>query len=102
MTNGGLTRTHAPNPGSPAINRGGTCPATDQTGLFRYIAAPCDAGSVEIGATATPPPVAQTPPTPAADAHARPATARRSAPRARRRRGSRGKVKCVKKKRKKK
>jgi hypothetical protein len=56
LPNGGLTRTHAPNPGSPAINRGGTCPATDQIGLFRYIAAPCDAGSVEIGATATPPP----------------------------------------------
>jgi hypothetical protein len=61
INNGGLTRTHAPNPTSPAINRGGTCPATDQTGLFRYIAAPCDAGSVEIGATATPPPVAQQP-----------------------------------------
>jgi hypothetical protein len=63
LPNGGLTRTHAPNPGSPAINRGGTCPATDQTGLFRYIAAPCDAGSVEIGATATPPPIPSTGPT---------------------------------------
>jgi hypothetical protein len=60
----GLTRTHAPNPGSPAINRGGTCPATDQTGLFRYIAAPCDAGAVEIGATATPPPAPQAAPGP--------------------------------------
>ncbi len=56
VPNGGLTRTHAPNPGSPAINRGGSCPATDQTGLFRYIAAPCDAGAFEVGATATPPP----------------------------------------------
>jgi hypothetical protein len=56
LLNGGLTRTHAPNPGSPAIDRGGACPATDQAGLFRYIAAPCDAGALEIGATATPPP----------------------------------------------
>jgi CSLREA domain-containing protein len=61
LPNGGPTRTHAPNPGSPAINRGGTCAATDQIGLFRYIAAPCDAGSVEIGATSVPPPSNATP-----------------------------------------
>lgn len=61
LLNGGLTRTHAPNLGSPAIDRGGACPATDQTGLFRYIAAPCDAGALEIGATATPPPAAPQP-----------------------------------------
>lgn len=64
LLNGGLTRTHAPNPGSPAIDRGGACPATDQTGLFRYIAAPCDAGALEIGATATPPPTPPTAPRP--------------------------------------
>jgi CSLREA domain-containing protein len=64
LPNGGLTRTRAPNPGSPAIDRGGTCPATDQIGLFRYIAAPCDAGSVEIGATSTPPPAVSQPPGP--------------------------------------
>lgn len=63
LNNGGLTRTHLLNPGSPAINRGGTCAATDQTGLFRYIAAPCDAGSLEIGATATPPPIVTPGPT---------------------------------------
>ncbi len=54
LPNGGLTRTHAPNPTSPAIDRGGTCPATDQLGLFRAPAAPCDAGAVEVGATTTP------------------------------------------------
>lgn len=64
LSNGGLTRTHAPNPGSPAINRGGSCPATDQTGLFRYIAPPCDAGAFEIGATATPPPAPPAAPQP--------------------------------------
>ena len=64
LLNGGLTRTHAPNPGSPAINRGGSCPATDQTGLFRYIAPPCDAGALEIGATATPPPAPPAAPQP--------------------------------------
>jgi CSLREA domain-containing protein len=63
VANGGLTRTHLPNAGSPAINRGGSCPATDQRGLFRYIAAPCDSGSVEVGATATPPPTPSTGPT---------------------------------------
>jgi CSLREA domain-containing protein len=64
LLNGGLTRTHAPNPGSPALDRGGSCPATDQTGLFRYIAAPCDAGALEIGATATPPPAPPAAPQP--------------------------------------
>jgi CSLREA domain-containing protein len=51
LPNGGLTRTHAPNPGSPAINRGGSCLPTDQRGLFRAPAAPCDAGAFEVGAT---------------------------------------------------
>ncbi len=61
VNNGGLTRTHALNPGSPAINRGGTCPATDQRGFFRAPAAPCDAGSFEVGA---PPSLPATPAAP--------------------------------------
>jgi hypothetical protein len=63
VDNGGPTRTQAPNPGSPAIDRGGTCPETDQRGFFRAPAAPCDAGAVEVGATVTPPVVpVQVPP----------------------------------------
>jgi putative cofactor-binding repeat protein len=65
LPNGGLTRTHLPNAGSPAINRGGTCPATDQRGLFRYAGGACDSGSVEVGATSTPPPTTTTPTPPA-------------------------------------
>ena len=42
---GGPTRTRLPNPGSPVINHGGTCPATDQRGRFRAPVAPCDAGA---------------------------------------------------------
>jgi hypothetical protein len=53
VDNGGLTRTRAPNPGSPAIDRGGSCPETDQRGFFRAPVLPCDAGAVEAGATAT-------------------------------------------------
>ncbi len=58
LDNGGPTRTRVPNPGSPAINRGGSCPATDQRGLLRAPAAPCDAGAVEVGAV---PPAAARP-----------------------------------------
>jgi CSLREA domain-containing protein len=50
LDNGGPTPTHLPNPGSPAIDRGGTCPTTDQRGLVRVPVAPCDAGAVEVGA----------------------------------------------------
>jgi hypothetical protein len=53
VNNGGPTPTRALNPGSPAINRGGTCPATDQRGFFRAPAAPCDSGAFEVGATPT-------------------------------------------------
>jgi hypothetical protein len=52
---GGPTRTMTLNPGSPAINRGGACPETDQRGFFRAPAAPCDAGSFELNASATAP-----------------------------------------------
>lgn len=52
---GGLTRTQLPNPGSPAIDRGGECGETDQRGFFRDSAAPCDSGSVEVGASPNPP-----------------------------------------------
>ncbi len=62
---GGPTPTQLPNPGSPAIDRGGVCPETDQRGLFRAPAAPCDAGAVEVGATTTlPPPPPPPPPAP--------------------------------------
>jgi hypothetical protein len=55
LDNGGPTRTHALNPGSPAIARGGnTCPDTDQRGFVRAPVAPCDAGAFEAGAL--PPP----------------------------------------------
>jgi CSLREA domain-containing protein len=54
LDNGGPTRTHLPNPGSPAIDRGGSCPATDQRGFLRAAVAPCDAGAVEVGATGSP------------------------------------------------
>ncbi|MDA0171481.1 hypothetical protein OJ998_20440 [Solirubrobacter taibaiensis] len=68
--NGGLTRTHAPLPGSPAIDRGTGCGAADQRGVARPLdgdgdgAAQCDAGAVEAPAVpvmavpvAGPPPV---------------------------------------------
>ena len=61
LPNGGLTRTHALNPGSPAIDRGGSCPATDQRGFFRGPVAPCDSGAFELGAPATLP-VSEAPP----------------------------------------
>jgi hypothetical protein len=56
LDNGGPTRTHLPNPGSPAINRGGACPATDQRGFLRGPVAPCDSGAVEVGALPPAPP----------------------------------------------
>jgi CSLREA domain-containing protein len=55
VDNGGLTRTQVPNPGSPAIDRGSTCPETDQRGFFRAAGGACDAGAVEVGATLDPP-----------------------------------------------
>jgi CSLREA domain-containing protein len=61
---GGLTRTQILNPGSPAIDRGGTCPQKDQRGFFRAAAPPCDAGALELNATATPPQTPVTPVTP--------------------------------------
>jgi hypothetical protein len=53
--NGGPTLTHAPLPGSPAIDQGspaapgsdGACAATDQRGVTRPQLAACDAGAVE-------------------------------------------------------
>ncbi len=61
LPNGGPTRTHALNPGSPAIDRGGTCPATDQRGFFRAPVAPCDSGAYEANAPATLPSTAPAP-----------------------------------------
>jgi hypothetical protein len=62
VDNGGLTRTQVPNPGNPAIDLGGPCPETDQRGLFRAAAPPCDAGAVEVGATVAPPTASAPPP----------------------------------------
>jgi len=45
--NGGPTWTHLPLPGSPALDRAPTCPATDQRGVSRPQGSACDAGSVE-------------------------------------------------------
>src|SRR5205085_3011026 len=56
LDNGGPTKTQVPNPGSPAINRGGSCPATDQRGFLRGPVAPCDSGAVEVGALPAGPP----------------------------------------------
>ncbi len=55
VPNGGLTRTQVPNPGSPAIDRGGPCSELDQRGYFRTAAPPCDSGAVEADATKTKP-----------------------------------------------
>ncbi|HEX6020540.1 MAG TPA: ELWxxDGT repeat protein [Solirubrobacter sp.] len=56
--NGGPTRTHAPLPGSPAIDAAAACPALDQRGIARPLdgngdgVARCDAGAVEAPAAA--------------------------------------------------
>jgi hypothetical protein len=52
--NGGPTDTRALAAGSPAIDAGGTCPATDQRGVARRGA--CDIGSFEYVAPPPPPP----------------------------------------------
>jgi hypothetical protein len=47
-SNGGPTPTHAPLPGSPAIDRGtGFCPPVDQRGIPRPQGRRCDLGAVE-------------------------------------------------------
>jgi len=49
--NGGPTFTHALQPGSPAIDKGGTgggCPATDQRGIIRPQGPACDIGAFEL------------------------------------------------------
>lgn len=48
--NGGSTETHAPLPGSPAIDAGTNvgCPATDQRGVLRPQNFVCDMGAVEL------------------------------------------------------
>ncbi|MCA8911333.1 MAG: hypothetical protein KDB82_06490, partial [Planctomycetes bacterium] len=52
MDNGGLTYTHAPQSGSPAIDNGGSTavPSTDQRNAPRNVGA-ADAGAYEFGAT---------------------------------------------------
>ena len=48
--NGGLTLTHLPGAGSPAIDGAlaAACPATDQRGIARPLGGGCDVGSVEV------------------------------------------------------
>lgn len=48
--NGGPTLTVMPLPGSPVINSGSNCPATDQRGAMRPFGPACDVGAVEFGA----------------------------------------------------
>lgn len=52
VDNGGPTRTHLPNAGSPAIDFGQStgCPPTDQRGNVRPAGTACDVGAVELGA----------------------------------------------------
>lgn len=49
--NGGGTKNHRPNPGSPAINGGvnGVLPSSDQRGYARVVGATVDVGAVEFG-----------------------------------------------------
>ena len=51
--NGGLfpMQTMMPLTGSPVIDAGNTCPATDQLGAARPVGAGCDIGAVEFGAS---------------------------------------------------
>ncbi|RMD82134.1 MAG: hypothetical protein D6815_09965 [Candidatus Dadabacteria bacterium] len=46
--NGGTTPSHAPLPGSPAIDAGGQCRGADQRGLPRPQGPACDLGSIEV------------------------------------------------------
>jgi hypothetical protein len=48
--NGGPTLTHMPQTGSPAIDHGSGCSATDQRGAARPAGLACDIGAVEYGA----------------------------------------------------
>ncbi len=52
--NGGPTLTHMPQPGSPAIDHGLGCPATDQRGAARPVDPTCDIGAVEAEARVQP------------------------------------------------
>jgi hypothetical protein len=57
--NGGATETLALNPGSPAIDAGADCPATDQRGVARPQGASCDIGAFELVPAPAPPPAAK-------------------------------------------
>ncbi|MCP4139183.1 MAG: hypothetical protein GY755_02640 [Chloroflexi bacterium] len=47
--NGGIIQTHGLLPGSSAIDKGASCPATDQRGISRPQGAGCDIGAYEFG-----------------------------------------------------
>jgi Ca2+-binding RTX toxin-like protein len=48
IDNGGPTQTHALKRTSPAVNKGASCPSTDQRGVRRKIGGRCDIGSWEL------------------------------------------------------
>ncbi len=54
LTNGGQTNTHELAAGSPAIDAGSGCPATDQRGVTRPTGA-CDIGALQVGGGGTQP-----------------------------------------------
>lgn len=75
--NGGPTQTHALQSTSPAIDKGGSCLATDQRGEARPQGATCDIGAYEAAAgtptpTPTTPALATPTPTPTTDPDATP------------------------------
>lgn len=53
--NGGFSQTMALQPGSPAIDGGNACPATDQRGVARPIGPACDIGAYEAALPVVPP-----------------------------------------------
>ncbi len=99
--NGGPTQTVALLPGSPAVNAGGACPATDQRGYVRGPVAPCDIGAFELGAL---PPVPASPAPPPAPPPLTPAPKRKKCTKKRKGKAAasakKKKKKCKKKKKK--
>lgn len=58
--NGGVTKTHALLPGSPAIDAAsGDCPAEDQRGISRPTGTGCDVGAFEFDAVTSATPISQ-------------------------------------------
>jgi parallel beta helix pectate lyase-like protein len=91
--NGGPTETHALLPGSPAIDKGAGCPATDQRGTARPQGPGCDIGAYEL--------VLPPPPQPAAQPAAKKKCKKGFVLKKVKRKGKPPKRKCVKKKKRK-